>query len=141
MHGVFALRASVFTVQCRLDAAVVSVLLFCTRLCCPSSNHITKQFSTSPTTNHLLWQYIIYVPDIESEGKLKRINSAYFPYEFCSHGQDKSISFIIVSWNGVMTLKGKPVVFIKLQCNFLTLNPRYFIANERHQQWHVPYIN
>ena len=40
----------VFTGQCRLDAAVVSVLLFSTRLCCSSPNHITKQFSTSPTS-------------------------------------------------------------------------------------------
>jgi len=40
----------VFTEQCRLDAAVVSVLLFSAHLCCSSPNHITKLFSTSPTT-------------------------------------------------------------------------------------------
>jgi len=37
----------VFTAQCRLDTAVVSVL-FSTRLCCSSPNHITKQFRPHP---------------------------------------------------------------------------------------------
>jgi len=48
MHALFA---CVFTAQCRLDAAVVSVLLFSTCLCCSSPNYITKQFLTSPTTD------------------------------------------------------------------------------------------
>jgi FlaA1/EpsC-like NDP-sugar epimerase len=48
MHAVFTLCACVFTAQCRLDAAVVFVLLISTRLCCSSPNHITKQFLTSP---------------------------------------------------------------------------------------------
>ena len=48
MHALFA---CVFTAQCRLDAAVVSVLLFSTCLCCSSPNYIRKQFSTSPTTD------------------------------------------------------------------------------------------
>jgi len=34
----------------------------------------------------------------------------------------------------MMTLKVKPILFIKLQCHFLTLNPSYFIANEKLQQ-------
>ena len=37
-----------FTVQCGLDTAVVSVLLFSTCLCCSSPNHITKQFRPHP---------------------------------------------------------------------------------------------
>jgi len=41
----------VFTAQGRLDAAVVSVLLFSTCLCYFSPNYIRKQFSISPTTN------------------------------------------------------------------------------------------
>jgi hypothetical protein len=41
----------VFTAQCRLDAAVESVLLFSSCLCCFSPNYIRKQFLTSPTTD------------------------------------------------------------------------------------------
>ena len=50
MQAAFTLCTRVFTAQCRLDAAAVSVLRFSTRMCCCSPNHITKQFSTSPTT-------------------------------------------------------------------------------------------
>jgi len=46
MHAVFV---CVFTVQCRLDPAVVSVIHLLTCLCCSSSDHIRKQFSASPT--------------------------------------------------------------------------------------------
>jgi hypothetical protein len=48
MHAMLALCACVFTAQCRLDTAVVSVPLFSTRLCCSSPNNITKQFHPHP---------------------------------------------------------------------------------------------
>ena len=48
MHVMFL---CVFTVQCRLDAPIDSVLLFSTCLCCSSPDFIRKQFSTSPTTD------------------------------------------------------------------------------------------
>jgi hypothetical protein len=86
-----------------------------------------------------LFHDIFYVPDIAAVNKLNRKNSAYFPNEFCSHGQDKSSLFITVLWNGMKTLTGKPIVLIKLQCHSLTLNPSYFIVYERHKKLSIPY--
>jgi hypothetical protein len=48
MHAMFELCACVFTAQYRLDTAVL-LNLFCAAL---HKNHVTQQFSTSPTTGY-----------------------------------------------------------------------------------------